>query len=91
MSYYVGMVALSSAHPVGAALLAWHPWSVARVAGYVVLGVALSRLVLERISPGRLVREERRSLLAGLVLVVADLVLKTLFAPHWPALLQYVR
>src|SRR6185295_17917504 len=47
MSYYVAHVSASApAHPLAAAILGWHPWSVVRVGAFIVLGVVLAEPVL---------------------------------------------
>jgi hypothetical protein len=83
MSFYVGQVALLADAPAVGALLAWHPWAVLRVIAFVTIGVSLARLLLERPSLREWAREERLPLLAGAGLWIADLLLKTLMAPHW--------
>lgn len=88
MSFYVGQVAAGAAHPVAAFVLAWAPWAMLRVIAFVMLGVSLSRVLLERPAPARFLAEERGPLFVAAVLWVVDLLLKTLFAPHWPALLR---
>lgn len=79
-AYAGGLAALSSA-PLWAALAAWHPWAVVRVAAYIALGVALAEPLvgfgLPR-PPGW-----RNWLLAGLAGLVLDSVLKALLAPWW--------
>lgn len=90
MSYYVAQVSLAATEPALAALLAWHPWSLCRVAGFVILGVAVSRLLLDRLPPARWFGEERRALVVGLALIAADLALKAVLAPYWPALLRSI-
>src|SRR5436190_465153 len=49
MSYYVGALGAASAHPWKAMALAWVPWAVIRIAGFVALGVVLGGPVLARI------------------------------------------
>jgi hypothetical protein len=88
MSFYVGMTASLAARPLVAVALAWHPWSILRVVSFVLLGVCLSRLVLERMPPRRWLEAERRRLAFAAALWGADLLLKGLLAPHWPALLR---
>jgi hypothetical protein len=88
MGLYVGSLAAASARPGLTALLAWHPWAVIRIIAFVVLGVALSAPLLSRIGRFRVDWGVFRTLVvwatAGLV---ADVVLKTLFAPAWQRLL----
>jgi hypothetical protein len=88
MGYYVGSLAQTSAHPATTVVLAWHPWAVIRVLSFVVIGVVLSAPLLSRIGKFRVDWIDARRLLAwagtGLV---ADIVLKALFAPTWQRLL----
>src|SRR4029079_10338665 len=49
MAYYVGALAAASAHPFRAALLAWVPWALLRIASFVTLGVVLAGPVLGRL------------------------------------------
>lgn len=81
MGAYAGGLAALSPAPVSAAMLAWHPWAVVRVAGYIALGVALAEplvgLGVPRL-PGW-----RRWLLAGLAGLALDVILKALLAPWW--------
>jgi len=88
MSFYVGMTASLAARPLAAVVLAWHPWSILRVVSFVVLGVCLSRLLLERMPLRRWLDAERRRLMLAAGLWGADLLLKGLLAPVWPALLR---
>jgi hypothetical protein len=88
MSFYVGMAASLASQPLAAAALAWHPWALLRVAAFVLLGVSLSRLMLERMPPRAWFAAERRRLALAGLLWGGDLLLKGLLAPHWPALLR---
>ncbi len=99
MSYYVAR-AMEWAHNPAAALVAWHPWAVVRVVAFIVLGVSLSRLVIDHVAgrassapagtarPRTWWREERFALALGLALWVLDLVLKITLAPGWPQVLR---
>jgi hypothetical protein len=88
MGHYVGTLAAASRHPAATMVLAWHPWAVIRVISFVVIGVVLSTPLLSRIGKFRVDWIAARLLLrwacAGLI---ADIVLKTLFAPAWQRLL----
>jgi hypothetical protein len=88
MGHYVGTLAASSRRPALTILLAWHPWAVIRVMAFVVIGVVLSAPLLSRVLGFVIDRRAARGLLlwagAGLV---ADVVLKALFAPSWQRLL----
>jgi hypothetical protein len=91
MGHYVGTLAASSRNPALTIVLAWHPWAVIRVIAFVVIGVVLSAPLLSRPGGFTVDRRATRVLLlwagAGLV---ADVVLKALFAPAWQRLLLRV-
>ncbi len=93
MAYYVArVVLLTPARPVLAGLLAWHPWSVVRVASYVVLGVCLAEPLLARIGGGGWPAAGRRRWIAAAVAgLLLDAALKAALAPHWHALLRSLR
>jgi hypothetical protein len=91
MGHYVGTLAAAGRHPVLAMLLGWHPWSVIRIVSFVVLGVVLSAPLLSRVFDFRVDWMAARPLLIGACAgLVADVVLKTLFAPAWQRLLLRV-
>jgi len=91
MGHYVGTLAETSAHPAMTLLLAWHPWAVIRVISFVVIGVVLSAPLLSRIGKVRVDWIGARRLLAWACAgLVADILLKTLFAPAWQRLLLRV-
>jgi len=88
MSCYVGSL-MGGAAPHLAALFGWPPWAVARVVGFILIGALLSRPLLSRLTRRPIPAEGERSLyLLAAALLVADLVLKALLAPHWAALLR---
>ncbi len=84
MSFYVASVILASDDSLTAALMAWHPWSIIRVASFVVLGVILAEPVICRI-----IKRDyeytgaRRFFWAALNGLVLDILLKTALAPWW--------
>ncbi len=84
MGDYVGTMASQSASPASSLLLGWHPWAITRVAGFVMIGVVLSGVLLARVMtfPFSLAAE-RRWLEIGARLLVVDIVLKWLLAPIW--------
>jgi hypothetical protein len=89
MSYYVGALAASSAHPLRAVALAWVPWAVIRVASFVVLGVVLGGLVLSRILGFEYrLRDQGHWIVAALCGLLADILLKWALAPHWRLLIR---
>ncbi len=92
MSFFVGDLILRCAQTSGgssAMLLAWNPWSMVRVASYIILGVVLSEPLLSRMRGSWPDPAGRRLWLwiaaSGLVL---DIAMKTLLAPHWPRLMS---
>jgi hypothetical protein len=90
MATYVGSLAAVSAHPVRMLALAWVPWSLVRIASFVVIGVVLSGPLL-----GRLFRfeyrlgDERRWLILAAAGLIADVLLKWALAPWWRTLLRF--
>lgn len=88
MGHYVGTLAAASRHPAIAMMLGWHPWAVIRVISFVAIGVVLSAPLLSRVLRFRVDWPATRPLLvAACIGLVADVVLKALFAPAWQRLL----
>jgi len=88
MSFYVASISSASAQPFLTAILGWHPWSLIRIASFVVLGVILAEPLLAKLSrrpplPGRMAW-----ILGAIGGLVADIVIKTLLAPWWSELLR---
>ncbi len=82
MSYFVGSYAAASGHPLIGALIAWVPWSVLRVAAFILLGVLLARpLLVRRIWPYR--RSDLHLVLIAAGGILLDLLLKGLAAPAY--------
>jgi hypothetical protein len=84
MAHYAGALGGASAHPWMAMALAWAPWAVIRVAGFVILGVVLGGPVLARVLgfEYRLRAQNRWMALAGAALMTAVL-LNWALAPAW--------
>jgi hypothetical protein len=82
MNYFVGAFALSAGAPVTGALAAWVPWAVIRVVAFVALGSILARPLL-RGRRDAFEAQDRRWILAALLGVAGDVVLKTLLAPTY--------
>lgn len=87
MSYFVGSYAMAIDRPLVGSLAAWVPWSVLRVAAFVLLGTLFSRpLLLRRVWPF-----DRRELvlmaLAGSG-ILGDWVIKALLAPSYGVFLR---
>jgi hypothetical protein len=89
MAYYVGALGAASAHPWKAMLLAWVPWAVVRIAGFVILGVVLGGPLLGRLLGFEYrLRDQRRWMeLAGAALLF-DVVLKWALAPSWREMIR---
>lgn len=87
MSYFVGSYAAASGHLLAGALAAWVPWSVLRVAAFVLIGAVLARplLVRRRWPFGR-----REGMLLALAAtgILGDLVVKALLAPTYGLFLR---
>lgn len=89
MSFYVGTLLRESLEPEWVLLLAWPPWAVLRVVGFILVAMVLSALVYRwwtgmELDRGRL----RRFLAAGLGLLLLDILLKWWLAPFWQQWLQ---
>ncbi|MBO9998644.1 MAG: hypothetical protein J7641_06480 [Cyanobacteria bacterium SID2] len=93
MNFYVARVVTLSHHPWVMLGLAWYPWSLLRVVGFVATGLSLTVLGLHVVARWRKTRSVRpfptRYLLMGLGFVVADIVVKALLAPVWRRLLYW--
>ena len=84
MSFYVSAVILASNDRLMAALMGWHPWSVIRVASFVILGVILAEPMICRIQKMDYEYAEVRPFFwAALNGLVVDILMKTFLAPWW--------
>ena len=87
MSYVVGSYAAASGQPLLGSLVAWVPWSVVRVAAFVLLGALFARpLLARRVWPFG--RPEVRLLLLALAGILTDLLIKALCAPGYGLFLR---
>jgi len=67
----------------------WAPWALARVVAFILLGVVLSRPVLAAVTRRAVPAAGALPLcLAAAALLVLDVALKALLAPHWAVLLR---
>jgi hypothetical protein len=87
MSYFVASFAAAAGRPLFGLVAAWVPWSVVRVAAFVLVGAVLARPLLVR-RPWPFASRERRLLLAGLLGIAADLALKAWLAPGYGLFLR---
>ena len=93
MNFYVAELVRASVHPWVAVLVGWPPWSVLRVTGFILTGIALAVVGLNGIA--RLRKQPVRQsfptpyLWMGMGLVMADIVVKTALAPTWQQVLRY--
>ncbi len=87
MSFFVGSYAAASGHPLLGSLLAWVPWSVVRVAAFVLLGALFARpLPARRLWPFE--RWEVRLMALAFAGLLVDIVVKALFAPSYGVFLR---
>jgi hypothetical protein len=89
MGYYVGALGAGSVHPLQAMLLAWVPWAVIRIAGFVTLGVVLAGPALGRLLGFEYrLWNQRRWIALGLAGLAADVLLKWALAPSWREMIR---
>lgn len=87
MSYFVGTYAAAAGAPVVGAIAAWVPWSVVRVAAFVLLGCLFARpLLVRRAWPFE--RRELRLLALAAAGIAADVTIKILLAPWYGGFLR---
>jgi hypothetical protein len=87
MSYFVGSYAVESGHLLAGSLAAWVPWSVLRVAAFVLVGAVFARpLLVRRIWPFG--RQEGLLLALAASGIAGDLVIKALVAPTYGLFLR---
>jgi hypothetical protein len=84
MAYYVARVIAAAGGAPLAVAMAWHPWSILRVAGFVVIGVVLAEPLLRRIrGAGPAPPGAGRWLVAAGTALVLDAGVKAALAPWW--------
>lgn len=90
MNFYVGDLILGAAHPEMAAAFGWPPYAVIRVIGYVCGAVALADLFVSVILRRNVWERSvtRKFMGWSLALVLLDIGVKAVLAPHWRTLLQ---
>jgi hypothetical protein len=95
MSFYVGSLFLADTagdHTLRLILMGWPIWSIARVIGFIAGAIAAADLTLAVIArlrdrPRRWPGRSSFYLSLSLSLVILDLLLKGLLAPHWRLML----
>jgi len=87
MSYFVGGYAAAAGSPLVGPVVAWVPWSVLRVAAFVLVGSVLARPLLLR-RPWPFERREAMLLALAATGIVGDLLIKTLAAPAYGEFLR---
>jgi hypothetical protein len=89
MAYYVGALGAASAHPWKAMALAWVPWALIRIAGFVTLGVVLGGPLLGRLFGFEYrLRDQRRWVALAGGALLTDVVLKWALAPSWREMIR---
>ena len=89
MNFYVGALILASANPLATALVAWQPYAVVRVVGYIIFATALAEASLGMATKWR-ARWSRVVAYGtlGFALVALDVIIKWAIAPLWGKLLR---
>ena len=87
MNYYVAMYLRRTGGRVHGAFLAWNPWSVIRVLGFLYLGIVVSTPALWLLIPVPW-RLSLRLLIPGIACLVLDVVLKIALSKTWSNRLQ---
>lgn len=93
MNFYVAELIQHSVHPVLAMAVAWPLWSILRVIGFILTGIALGAVALAGWCRWRGEIQGRipwRYWGIGVGFVVADVVVKAGLAPVWRQLLRFV-
>lgn len=89
MSFYVGVLLLEAESIPLVLLLAWPPWAIARVTGFILAAMAGSMLVFQRFRPAIPEQQKIRFYaLLSLTLLLLDVVLKWCLAGTWQELLK---
>jgi hypothetical protein len=89
MSFYVGALLLETKSIFSVLLLAWPPWAMVRVAGFILIAMVLSMLVFRRFRPAGVERQQIRFYaILGFSLLLLDVILKWRLAGIWQTLLQ---
>ena len=87
MNFYVASFVRRTGSKAGAVLLAWNPWSVIRVLGFLYLGIVMSTPALWLLIPVPW-RFSLMLVLPGIACLLLDVVLKIILSKSWSQRLQ---
>jgi hypothetical protein len=91
MSFYVGSLISASSDTFKAILMGWHPWSIIRVASYVMLGVILAEpMICKIVKRDYNYSEVRPYFWIAITGIAVDILMKALLAPTWGLLLRRI-
>ncbi len=91
MNFYVAVLIAASARPICTAALAWQPYAVIRVVGYIIIATALTEAAIGVATRYR-AKWPRvlRFTAVGFSLVLLDVIIKASLAPAWAKILKSV-
>lgn len=85
MNFYVSKLMLAADFPILLAFVGWHPWSVIRVIGFIILGCACAAPMVSKID--RHVSLDKRKIILmiifAVILEITDILLKIFTGPIW--------
>lgn len=89
MSFYVASLILASNDFWTAVVMGWHPWSILRVAAFVILGVLLGEPIICRVTGRNYdLAGARKYFWMAAAGIAGDILMKALLAPWWGRTLQ---
>ncbi|HSR51171.1 MAG TPA: hypothetical protein VLV83_10115 [Acidobacteriota bacterium] len=89
MSFYVGTLLHHALHTDVVLMMAWPPWAMCRVAGFILIACVLSAWTARRTGLAAVdLAPLPGTLAAGLSLIVADVLLKWWLAGYWQPMLK---
>jgi hypothetical protein len=89
MSFYVGSLIVASRDFWLSVMMGWHPWSILRVAAFVILGVILAEPLICRIARRPYSKTGAHVYLwIAIALLLGDIAMKAALAPWWGATLR---
>ncbi len=92
MAFYVGELINHTTNPLLASLMGWHTWSIFRVFAFVLLGVIFTKFSLNVIIERefRFNEIQLKATVLSVILLLVDIVMKTLLAPFWQRILKTI-